>query len=244
MKVAILLGMGCASAVTAWVVMETSTLRDRQSVMSSLPDVISRTLIGRFRELSEIALNVPFSALSPTMRLAALLVGGLLLALVLAGVIVAGREIHATTVFFCTYCLIIFSWPYYDPRFWLPVIPLLAAYAGLAIQHAIARHRFWGGCLRLYLAVFMLIGAMTLAWSTAITFSGRRFPDTYQRPKPGAAASLSAMDRVAQHIMPEGYYLWGEERSFRSTYCAIFRSCTDAPAQVDESALHVYRTFK
>ena len=243
-KIAILLGMGSASAVTAWIVMETSTLRDRQSVVNSLPDVVSRTLIGRFRELSEIALNTPFSALPSSMRLVALAVGGLLLALIVGGVIICRREIHATTVFFCSYCLIIFSWPYYDPRFWLPVVPLLAAYSGISIRRVIAGRAFWKVCLGVYLTVFIFMGTITLGWSTAITFSGRHLPNAYQRPKPEAKARLSAMDRVAQHIMPDGYYLWGEERSYRSTYCAIFRSCAEPQAQVDESALHVYRTFR
>jgi hypothetical protein len=251
-KIGILLGMAGASGITAWVVKETSTLRDRQSVVSGLPDVISRTLIGRFRELSEIGLNVPFSALPPALRLPALLAGGLLLALVLGGVIMSlrgfwrgsWREVHVTAIFFTTYCLIIFCWPYYDPRFWLPVIPLLAAYAGLSVKHAIARHRFWEGCLRVYLAIFVLIGTMTLGWSTAITFSGKQFPDTYQRPKARTTADLPATERMKLQIMPDGYYLWGEERSFRGTYCAIFQSCSESPAPVDESALHVYRTFQ
>jgi hypothetical protein len=244
MKIATLLGFGCACAITAWTVIETSTLRDRQGVMSSLPDVISRTLIARFRELSEMTLNLSFSVLPSTVRPVALLVGGMLLALILGGVMRSRRQIHTTTVFLCSYCVIIFAWPYYDTRFWLPVIPLLAAYAGLSIEHLIARYRFLRGCLRVYLAVFMFIGLLTIGWSTAIAFSGERFPDTYQRPKAGAGAGPPAMGAVAQRIMPEGHYLWGEEGTFRSTYCVIFPSCGEIPAQADESALHVFLTFR
>lgn len=244
MKIAILLGMGGAGAFTAWVVIETSTLRDRTSVVNGLADVVYLTILGRLRELSELTLNLRFSILPAAMRPAALLVGVLLLALVLGGVILSRRKIHAATVFLCSYSLIVFSWPYYDPRFWFPAVPLLAAYAGLSIQYLVARRRFLEGVLRIYLILFMVIGAMTIGWSTAITFSGEQFPNAYRRPKPAVTTGHSVMDAVARRFMPDGYYLWGEEKSFRSTYCAIYRSCDASPAAADEDALHVFQTFR
>jgi len=196
MKIAILLSMGCASAVTVWIVMETSTLRDRQAVVTgqSLTDVISQNFIIRLMELGEMTLNVPFHTFPLRLRPAVLLVGGLILALILRGILMLRREIHPATVSLCSYSLMIFAWPWYDSRFWLPVVPLLMAYAGLSIKHAIVRHRSLAMFLRLYLTAFTFIGTMTLGWSTVITFSGNQFPNAYERPKPEATADLSVMD--------------------------------------------------
>lgn len=120
-----------------------------------------------------------------------------MLALVLWGIALK-REIRPTTVFLCSYSLIIFSWPYYDPRFWLPVIPLLVAYSGLSIKY-VMRH---GSNLDIlgvgYLTMFVVMGLVALRISTMATFSGSQFPNIYC------------------------------EQYYHSTYCAMFDHATKA----------------
>ena len=226
-KIAIVPVIVGACALTAWIVMDHfSLIKDRfEAVLigHSLADVVPGVLFFRLREMSEMTLNLPITALPSAIRPAALLVGGLSLVLILQGIaITMKREISPTTVFLCSYSLVIFSWPWYDPRFWFPVIPLLIGYAGLAVKQVIVRHRSLKTFGRLYLATFVLIGAVTLGWSTAVTFSGSRFPDTYQE--------------FSKSQFPE---------SFRPTYCAAFRSCADGAdaRHADTIALRLLRQY-
>jgi hypothetical protein len=217
-KIAIVLCLGCASAFIAWIVMETSTLRDRQIVLMghSLTDAVPQILSFRLRELGEITCNLPFLTLPASIQHAVPVIGAVFLALVLGGIVLK-REISPTTVFLCCYSLIIFSWPYYDPRFWLPVIPLLVAYSWLSIRR-IGRIMRDGFCCEIfgvvYVALFVAMGILTLLSSTLVTFAGSEFPNIYR------------------------------EQNYHSTYCAVFPSCNGDQPKVDEDALHVLRTFK
>jgi hypothetical protein len=214
-KIAIVLGVGCASAFTAWIVAETSTLRDRQAVLMghSLTDVVSQVFSFRLRELGEMTFNSPFFTLPPSIQPAVPLVGALLLSLVVGGMVLK-LEIRPTTVYLCSYSLIIFSWPCYDPRFWLPVIPLLVAYSWLSIRRIMRDTFCWEMFRVVYLTLFGVMGIMTLRSSTAVTLSGSEFPNIYR------------------------------EQYYHSTYCAVFPSCNEGPPKVDEAALRVFRTFR
>ena len=246
-KIVAILGIGCAGAVTAWIVMETSTLRDRQAVLAGrhFSDVLGQILIFRIKELTAITLNVPPPVLPPTLRPVGLFLAALFLVLILTGVSIQ-RNVHPTTVFLFSYFLIVFTWPFYDPRFWLPVIPLIMAYAGLAIQHVVIRHQWFKIFVRCYVATFALIGTIALGWSTMVTFSGSRFPDTYYK-----FSSLLAVNQ--DELQFAGL--------FRSTYSAACRSCEESQddhnrfawpkidangvlKQPDQAALHVLQTYK
>ena len=101
--------------------------------------------------------------------------GFLLFLLTLFGLATKRREISPTEVFLVCYMGILFSWPYYDARFWLPVIPLLIAYSVLAVRHL----RFPKGVVTIYCLVFVTLGFGAIAYSTRISFAGPNFPDRY-----------------------------------------------------------------
>jgi hypothetical protein len=226
-KIATFSGIAGACALTAWIVMDNlSVIRDRFDAVlrgHSLADAVPGVLFFRLRELSEMTLNLPITALPSAIRPVGLLAGGLALVLILQGIaITMKREISPTAVFLCSYSLVIFSWPWYDPRFWFPVIPLLTAYAGLAVKQVIVRHPSLEMFGRLYLVMFVLIGTITLGWSTMVTFSGLRFPDAYRE--------------FSKSQFPE---------NFRPAYCAAFRSCPDGAdaSHVDTRVLRLLRQY-
>ena len=81
-------------------------------------------------------------------------------------------------IFFLSYCVVILVWPYYDPRFWLPLLPLLVGYIGLSIkycvQKGISAHIF-----ETWAVSFAILGLLVLASSTIVSFAGSGFGDRY-----------------------------------------------------------------
>ena len=101
--------------------------------------------------------------------------GLLLFLLTLFGLATKRRKISPSEVFLACYMGILFVWPYYDARFWLPVIPLLIAYLVLAVK----RLRFSKAVITIYCITFATLGFGAIAYSTRITFAGSKFPDRY-----------------------------------------------------------------
>ena len=135
-------------------------------------------LDARTREWGELVTNVPKSrvpaALAPVARAAGL--AGL--AVVLAGLASRRRELRALDVFVAAYLLLLFVWPFEDPRFWLPVLPYLAGYGAVAVERAAPRLRA-RRLVAAWLVLFAAAGVGALAYSTRLTLSGASFPDRY-----------------------------------------------------------------
>jgi hypothetical protein len=169
-----------ALAAAAFTVRMTSTLQDFHDTVAGHTLVDSAIQILNFRclEFGEIATNLPSTAL-PLLRQAILpWAGALALALIAAGLWIRRKSFGPTEIFFLGYAAILFVWPYYDPRFWLPVLPLVFGYAGLSLERLV-RRGLPKQLLAAYLTVFAMMGALVLGVSIRITFSGSRFPDAY-----------------------------------------------------------------
>jgi len=95
--------------------------------------------------------------------------------LLVAGLAARRKSVSSTDVFLVCYAIILFAWPYYDARFWWPVIPLLVAYSLLAVQ----RFKIPPAVVAAYCVWFAILGFGVIAYSTRITFSGCGFPDRY-----------------------------------------------------------------
>jgi hypothetical protein len=73
------------------------------------------------------------------------------------------------------------AWPYYAPRLWLPLIPLLMLQLAIAAMD-LSRRRSGGRILSTAaLAWFAITGLGALAYSTRISFAGDRFSSWYGR---------------------------------------------------------------
>lgn len=95
-------------------------------------------------------------------------------------------------VYLLTFLLVLLIWPYNTIRLWVPVIPLLIAYA------ATLPARAGDGLVlrvlkRLYIGWFVLAGIVGLAYTSRITFSGAEFPNVY-----GMRGGLSEVDAKGQ----------------------------------------------
>jgi hypothetical protein len=95
--------------------------------------------------------------------------------LVLLGLATKRRQIGASEVFVVCYTGILFTWPFNDVRFWLPVIPLLIAYSLIAVN----KLRFPKLVITIYCIVFATLGFVALAYSSRISFADCKFPDEY-----------------------------------------------------------------
>ncbi|HXN45044.1 MAG TPA: hypothetical protein VN893_00290 [Bryobacteraceae bacterium] len=216
MKGAAVLVGAAASALLGYVIYGTSTLRDFTGALKngSLSEMAVRIVTHRLKELGEIALNVPAAAVPRNGQNILLMVGLLVFALVCGGVRLRRKQFGAVEVYFISYVAILFVWPFADPRFWLPVIPLLIAYAGLSLGR-LARRAVAREILRSYVVLFAVMGLVALATSTALTFSGSRFPEAYAYEE------------------------------FHSTYCAAWHCQGSFDAtKVDQDGLHLLRRYK
>jgi hypothetical protein len=81
-------------------------------------------------------------------------------------------------VYFGAYSAILLVWPYFDPRFLLPVVPAVFAYGIIAVRPLLARPPA-RAIAALYCAVFIGLGALALGRSTVVSWSGQSFPRVF-----------------------------------------------------------------
>lgn len=165
------------SAATTYVFAITSYWRifisDAKGGYRSTP--ILQILAYRLRELGELFGNFPITKMPAKLTVVVPWMGLLLFLLILFGLATRRKNIGATEVFMVCYMGILFAWPYYDARFWLPVIPLLIAYLRLAAVSLKIPKAF----VMMYCIVFAILGFGAIAYSTRISFAGCKFPDEY-----------------------------------------------------------------
>ncbi len=70
------------------------------------------------------------------------------------------------------YSLLMFNWPFNDPRFWVPVIPLIAA---VIAQTSFSQNRMVKYIAILYLFVYSLLGLSSLGFMTYTSFNKKAF---------------------------------------------------------------------
>ena len=144
----------------------------------TLLDSAAQILGFRLTEFGEIAVNLPSISLPAICKVLLPCAGALFLALIAAGLWMRRRRFGPVELFFLGYAAILFVWPYYDPRFWLPVLPLLFGYAATAVDRVIQRG-LNKELIAAYVMVFSMVGILVLGVSIRITYSGAQFPDAY-----------------------------------------------------------------
>ncbi len=177
--IASVFGIGLGAGAV-WVVITISTFRElvRYVKVPKIARAAFQIVSYRCTELGELLVNMPQSKLPAMARGAVPTVGILLLLLILGGLLTKQRHFGPTEVFFYCYTGVLFVWPFFDARFWLPVIPLLIAYSGLSLER-VARMRTPKIVIVTYCIVFAALGVAAIGYSTRITFAGSRFPDVY-----------------------------------------------------------------
>lgn len=143
-------------------------------------NVLLRNVRGRILEFGEIFANLP---LSKVPRLGPLFYGiGLLAWLAVARgawLLSRSRDKLPLSLYFLMYSAPMFLWPFYDARFWLPLFPVLAlmlraTLSGLEKRWPVVRY-----AARTYLATFLFLGLISLAFSTRLSLAGKEFGELY-----------------------------------------------------------------
>ena len=138
--------------------------------------LIIRLLYMRSIDLGEVLLNVPYAKLQ---RLHGVfpITGIMLIAILIAGMWRARRNFHPSHVYLLAYLAIMSVWPFGDSRFWLPVLPLLAAVSLQGIEPLMGRKSIrW--IVASYATLYMLMFLIAAGYTTRITFS-KNFPEAY-----------------------------------------------------------------
>ena len=148
----------------------------------------------RIGEVGELAQNISANAFAPTtptlpldsmppsvyltlqVRTLRQAVGIVFAIVVLAGVWSRRRRFWAVEAYLAAYVGILLLWPFDDPRFFAPVLPLLFAYAWLGLCSLKPAPRPLGRFVAAYSVVFCLIGALAMADSLRVTYFDRLRP--------------------------------------------------------------------
>ena len=196
------------------------SLRDFESTIHghTLAYAASAIVEFRLRELGQITVNVPFHVLPEFTQHLVPWAGALLLTAIIGGLFLKRKTLGPTDAFVIGYLAILGAWPLYDPRLWLPLIPLLISYCTLTVASIAARHhRVPGKLVAVYLMFYSVMGMEWLASSTMITFSRSAFLTMY---------------------VPQN--------EFGPTYCAMLGTCKNGfdPTAVDQNVEHLLRLYK
>lgn len=209
MKAASMLVASSVAVAIVWAVRTTSTLRDFHRALNghTVIDAAIGILAIRLKELGEIAINLPFDALPRVVQDIVPFIGFLAFALAFGGVASRRKQFGVTEAYFVSYAAVILVWPFYDPRFWLPVIPLLIAYSGLSLRRLMRREIVAYICEG-YMLMFVVLGLVTLASTTVMSFSGPRFTDGYPLYHPTYCAAWHCKEGFdATKVDPDALHL-------------------------------------
>lgn len=149
------------------------TLHKRGIVGNFVSDFNDHTI-----EWGELAVNAPVSKLPARLELPVRIAGFLALLLAATGIWEKRRTLDASVWYVAGFASIVFAYPWFDTRLWVPVLPLLMGYVLIGARR-VAPPRLLRPALVAYCSVFCLLGMVALGYSTRLTFAGPRFPDLY-----------------------------------------------------------------
>lgn len=135
---------------------------------------------NRMIEYGEITLNIPFLKFVDWRWLFSIF-GFFTFAASIWGAFLALKNTitFPLSVYFLFYMGLLFVWPFYDPRFLMPVIPAIFLFAYLPILTIIKR---FGNPFRVffsYCVAFVFLGFVALVFSSKITLSGNNIGECY-----------------------------------------------------------------
>jgi hypothetical protein len=122
---------------------------------------LGHNVIVRLSEAGELALNAPASKMPHSIAPATVVLGVPLCALLLLAIWRRHTAWGAVDVYVLAYLGVLLLWPYADTRFWIPLVPLIAAYGATLIKRLPAR---------LITGWMMATGTIALAYSTWLSF--------------------------------------------------------------------------
>jgi hypothetical protein len=162
---------------------------------------------SHLRELGEIFLNFPskrFPFFTPLLWIA----GAVGLFAVVAGLPRLARRFPALAVYAGFYLTLILFWPFYDPRFWMPLLPIMFLCGWLALENVVF-HAAVRRAVTIWAVVFVALGLGAESFNVRIALAGSQFPLVY-----GDAATRDTY-RVAFGEIPAGDSSAVDQRALR-----------------------------
>ncbi len=159
---------------------------DSQYMRFNLPTFqhrgVLRSIVANIRdhtlEWGEMTANVPASRLPGPLQLPLRIAGALVIVACAAGVWSRRKSVDSVMLYVLGSAAIVFAYPWFDSRLWLPIMPFLMGYVLLGLERFIPKKP-----LRLleiaYCLIFCLGGALALGYSTRLTLAGDRFPELF-----------------------------------------------------------------
>jgi hypothetical protein len=150
----------------------------KEPLEKGLGSFIGENLKNHFTELAEVFVNLPANKVEGYVpggmgKALFIAMGVVCLAWILMSLFSSKSRIpFFIRVYLAFYIFIIFNWPYYDPRFWVPVLPLLVI---LVLRTPINWSSVWKLIGKLYLAVYLVLGLAAAAYALYIGFDKERF---------------------------------------------------------------------
>lgn len=141
----------------------------------------SNVIAWHFSEWGEILLNSPKAKLISFLPVPfgywLYLISGILAVSVFVFIcfIKKNNILFVVKAYLLFYILLLFNWPFPDPRFWVPVIPLLAA---VISQTSLTQNRVLKRLSFLCLLVYSAFGLVALVYMTYTSFNKKEFSKT------------------------------------------------------------------
>jgi hypothetical protein len=160
-------------------------------------------------EWGEMTVNAPVSKLPGALVLPLRIVGAFAIFTCAFGIWTKRKSLDALAVYVLGFACIVFIYPWFDTRLWLPVFPFLMGYVLLGLRRMFSPH-FMRPAIAAYCACFCLLGVLALGFSTRVTFAGPRFPDIYGDGNLRATYKLALRGeapRSSNDVDPDALYL-------------------------------------
>lgn len=153
-----------------------------QGAKQDLATFLINNLKYHFEEVAQLVLNVPsnkiYNYIDPGIGLILFVLVGVA-AVVLFGYLIFIRKNNIPFVvkaYLAFYSILIFNWPFYDPRFFVPVVPVFIA---ALLQVPITWKKPTRVLLYLYLTFYALVGAVATGFNTYTSLDKKKMAKTH-----------------------------------------------------------------
>ena len=174
---------------------------------------IVRSLASNFNdhtsEWGEMIVNVPLSRLPAALMWPVRILGATAILTSIFGIWKKRDQIDSLLLYLLGGAAIVFVYPWFDTRLWLPFFPFLMGYILLGLRQ-IAPSRALRPAILVYTCCFCVLGVAALIFSTRLSFAGSRFPDLFGDGHFRATyrlALLKEQPAAGERIDPDGLYL-------------------------------------
>jgi len=118
-----------------------------------------------FTEWGELLLNVPASKFPEVLRWVFMVIGSFFAGFVCVFIFRKRKKLPlAPTVYLGCYSALIFCWPFYDVRFWIPAAPVIVM---------VLLHGRYVRLMRVFVLFFIIAGVAAMGYATYTSFSKR-----------------------------------------------------------------------